>query len=371
VTYPVIELTGDPRTRGRQYGEAARGRVALSIDAYREVFLGLAGLSWLEARADARRYLEPIRAFAPWVLEELEGLAEGAAVPLDEVLAINTRTEVMYAATARQAARLRVPSECTAFAVLPTATADGHTLVGQNWDWLPHALDTVVVLDVVPTVGPPFVTVVEAGLLAKTSVNAAGLAVMTNALATGHDRGAAGVPYHVILRVLAACATLPSALVALQGADRSSSANYLLAHRDGVAVDIEATPGDHANLHLLFPDDAGILLHTNHFLTPGTDPGGVSTFAMPSSPFRLDRLARLVRRETGRLTVGTFERALADHASHPSSICCHPDATLAPWEQGSTVVTVIADLDRMEVAIAHGRPCETPFVRLQTVALAG
>ena len=134
MTYPVIELRGDPRARGRSYGEAARERVHASIAAYREVFAGLAGLSWLEARADAGRYVEPIRAFAPDLLEEIAGLAEGAGVHVDEILAINTRTEVMFAAKARQAARLRVPSECSAFVALPSATADGHTLVGQNWE---------------------------------------------------------------------------------------------------------------------------------------------------------------------------------------------------------------------------------------------
>ena len=94
----------------------------------------------------------------------MRGLAEGAGVGYEDVLALNVRTEVMFAAKARQAREaMRQPSECSAFAVLPGASAIGHTLVGQNWDWLLHSFDTVVVLEVEQDDGPNFVSVVEAG----------------------------------------------------------------------------------------------------------------------------------------------------------------------------------------------------------------
>src|SRR5207247_4924557 len=114
-------------------------------------------------------------------------------------LAINVLTEIMFSAVARQ-----VAVECTSFAALPEVTADGHVLIGQNWDWKPQTLDTVLVLEVERDDGPDFVTVVEAGLLAKTGMNAAGLAVATNALISDDDHGEPGLPYHVIWRALRA-----------------------------------------------------------------------------------------------------------------------------------------------------------------------
>lgn len=106
---------------------------------------------------------------------------------------------------------------------------------------------------------------VEAGLLAKTGMNAAGLGLVTNALVTDADVGAPGLPYHVLLRAILDYATVTEALAALQAGVRSSSANYLIAHATGAVLDVEAAPGDFTCLYPRFPDD-GVLLHTNHFL---------------------------------------------------------------------------------------------------------
>jgi isopenicillin-N N-acyltransferase-like protein len=360
MTYPSVTVAGPARERGRQYGEQARDRIGRSIEAYGAVFRELAGLDRDASREYARAYVPAIEAFLPAALEEMAGIAEGAGVPVDDVLALNVRTEVMYAAEARRALG-RVPSECSAFAAIAPATAGTSALAGQNWDWLPHAFDTVVVLESRPDDGPPFVTVVEAGLLAKAGVNGHGLAVMTNALCSEYDRGEPGVPYHVLLRALFACPDLATALAVLQAPSRSSSANYLLAHRDGQAVNVEAAPGGFRELSLLFPDDSGLLLHANHFLC-GELPGAqLSRVVMPSSPFRLDRLTRLASADRGRLTAASFQRMLADHAGHPRSICGHPDEALAFYDQGATVASLVADLGDGVLYVADGPPCETPF----------
>jgi isopenicillin-N N-acyltransferase-like protein len=244
-TFPHVRVQGKPRERGRQYGEQARERIGLSIAAYRDVFRHYAGWSWSKVTREARRYEEPIAAYGAVYLEELRGIAEGAGVPFDDVLAINTRTEVMFAARARDAARAsaRARGECSAFCVLPEASADAHTLIGQNWDWLLHCGDTTVVLEVQRDDGPDFVTVVEAGLLAKTGFNSSGIGLVTNTLVSDADAGKPGLPYHVALRAILDCEVLSDALAALQRSPRSSSANYLVAHRDGIAVSVEAAPG--------------------------------------------------------------------------------------------------------------------------------
>ena len=162
-------------------------------------------------------------------------------------------------------------------------------ILGQNWDWLVHAAQTLVVLEARPDDGPAFVTVVEAGLLAKTGMNAAGLGLVTNALVTDADTGEPGLPYHVLLRAVLDCGTVTEALQVLQASLRSSSANYLIAHASGSALDIEAAPGDFTRLYPLFPED-GVLLHTNHFLAPRIDPVDLSLWAMPDSAVRLQRL---------------------------------------------------------------------------------
>jgi isopenicillin-N N-acyltransferase-like protein len=356
--YPFVRVEGAPRERGRQYGEQTRDRVRLSVDAYREVFASLAGWDWSRVTDEARRFEAPIEAYGPKYAEELRGIAEGAALPLEDVLAINVRTEVMFAARARQAAAAGL-GECSAFAALPGATANG-TLVGQNWDWLPHSFDTAVVLEARQDDGPDFVTVVEAGLLAKTGMSSSGIGLVTNALATDADRGEPAVPYHVLLRAILDAETIADALATLQRAPRSSSAGYLLAHDDGLAAYVEAAPGDFSQLYMVHPD-AGLLLHTNHFLSERFRGKDVSLWAIPDSPFRLERLRALLDAADRPLTVETFEDALSDHAGYPSAICCHPDARHVPHDQGATVVSAIMELDARRLWLADGPPCETRY----------
>ena len=155
---------------------------------------------------ETRRFEAPIAEYDDRFLQEIHGIAAGAGVDAADVLALNVRTEIVYAAKARQAARLA--GGCTAIAVLPEASASGETLLAQNWDWYQHSRETVVVLESAPDDGPAFVTVVEAGLLAKAGLNAAGLGLVTNALGTDADMGEAAVPYHVVLRAILDCETI-------------------------------------------------------------------------------------------------------------------------------------------------------------------
>jgi isopenicillin-N N-acyltransferase-like protein len=295
----------------------------------------------------------------------MRGIADGAGLDLADVLAINVRTEVMFAAKARQAplaARVRHwPAECSAFALVPAPrAAQPATLLGQNWDWLLHSAQTLVVLEVRQDDGPDFVTVVEAGLLAKTGLNAAGLGLVTNALVTDADTGTPGLPYHVLLRAILDCATVTEALQVLQAGMRSSSANYLIGHASGAALDVEAAPGDFTRLYPQ-PPDQGLLLHTNHFLSPRLHPVDVSLWAMPSSAVRL---ARLRAGAAGADTLDDFRVLLADHADYPHSICSHPDPADHPLEQGATIASVLMDLTARRLWLAARNPCQAAYREL-------
>ncbi len=367
--FPHVRVEGAPLERGRSYGAQVPDRVALSIRAYRDVFRDLVGWDWSTVRSQAERYVDPIGAFEPTYLDEMRGIAEGAGVAFEDILAINVRTEVMFAAKARAAEEATRPryDGCSAFAVLPEASTDGHTLIGQNWDWLPHCFDTVVVLEARQEAGPDFVTVVEAGLLAKTGMNSSGIGLVTNALVTDRDLGEPAIPYHVLLRAILDQETLSDAYSALMAGPRSSSANYLVAHRDGIAVDVEAAPGDFSSLYLLFPED-GVLVHTNHFRSPALDTKDVSLWVMPDSPFRLERLRTAVSATGGALGLDTFRAVLGDHANYPSGVCCHPDTRMPGYDQGATVASVLMDLDDQRLWLADGHPCSTPYRALDYAA---
>ena len=365
---PRVRVEGTGFDRGRQYGAQARARIRRSVQAYQQVFAHYAGWDWPTVRRAAAGFEAPIAGFRASYLEEMRGIADGAGLDLADVLAINVRTEVMFAAKARQAplagrarpappAGPQPPAECSAFAVVQDQPAA--TLIGQNWDWLLHSAETLVLLEVTQDDGPDFVTVVEAGLLAKTGMNAAGLGLVTNALVTDADVGAPGLPYHVLLRAVLDCATVTDALMMLQAGERSSSANYLIAHSSGAALDVEAAPGDFTRLYALYPDH-GLLLHTNHFLSPGLHPVDLSLWAMPSSAVRLQRLRAFGAGGRHR-TLDGFRGLLADHADYPYSVCAHPEPGVHPCEQGATIASVLMDLTVGRMWMAAGHPCQARY----------
>jgi isopenicillin-N N-acyltransferase-like protein len=361
VTYPHVRVSGSPYERGVSYGTQARDRVERSIEAYAEVFVTGAGLAWPAVRELAKRFEDPIGAFGPGYLDELRGIADGAAVDLLDVLAINVRTEIMFSAKARGAVEAFRAAECTSYAIVPVPGDSSPMVVGQNWDWLLHCFDTVVVLESERQDGPNYVTVVEAGLLAKMGMNAAGLGLATNALVTEADKGEPGVPYHVLLRAILDCETVSDALATLQRGRRSSSANYLIAHEDGSALDVEAAPGDYSSLYLV--DPSGPYLHTNHFLSGRFDGRDVSLWAMPDSPVRLGRV-RAAAMEGVPLDAQRMMTLMADHAGFPDSVCCHPNPHHAPTEQAATIASVIMEPESGTMWLADGQPCTRPFRRL-------
>jgi len=377
--YPIIRVSGTARERGRRYGEQARDRVRRSIAAYEEVFRHEAGWSWERVRAEAAAFRAPIAAHGAKYLEEIDGIAEGAGVDPLDVLAINVRTEVMFAAKARRAAAAgdgaagaggaapaghpTLPLECSSLALMPERTAAGRLLVAQTWDWLVHSFDTVVVLEAQQDDGPDFVTVVEAGLLAKTGLNSAGVALATNALVTTDDLGRPGLPYHVALRSILDAETVSDGLAALLRGERSSSANYLLAHEDGVAVDVEALPGDQTRTFLGYPED-GVVLHVNHLTWTDATVRDLSLWAMPDSPFRLARLRQLTGRAAGRLSVEDVQAILADERMSPYAICCRPDPRDAGVLRWATILGVVIDPAARQLWLASGIPADVGFERL-------
>jgi isopenicillin-N N-acyltransferase-like protein len=331
---------------------------------YERLFAYFAGWSWTEAAEHARLYEPAIGNLFPHLLEEMAGLAHGAGVSYGDILALNARTEVRNAALARAA------QECTAFVALPEATQGGRSLIGQNWDWYPDTLETLVVLEAEVAGGPSFVTVVEAGLLAKCGFNGAGLGLATNALVTDLDSGQAGLPYHVLLRAILDCERVEQAQALLVEGPRASAANYLVAQAAGPAIDVEAGPGGPGQALLAYPT-RGMYSHTNHYRSPALPFNDVNLARGTGTCLRADRMDELLAQMAGRVTVEGLQRALADHQDRPDSICCHPDYSLPFAEQFVSAASVIMELETRTLWLADGSPCERSYRKLDYEWLLG
>ncbi len=357
-TFPRIRVSGTPSERGRQYGAQARERVHHARNGYERSFAA-SGIAWPQAIALAERHLAASKAAFPELVDEIRSIAEGAGLPFADVFAMNCRTEILWSAVvARAGAVAPTPGgECSSFALMPSRTASGNTYVGQNWDWLLHGLDSVVVLEVERDDAPNFVTIVEAGLLAKTMVNAEGVGVAVNTLVSSLDGGAGGVPFHLMIRALADAHHVYDVLETLSAHGRASSGNYLVGAPGGAVLNIETAPGDARTVSPLIPD-RGALAHTNHFLGPVTGGHDLAPVAMADSYVRLGRMRDLVVEAAAPATIRSLDAALRDHTDAPGSICCHPDERHPEASQWITAMSVVMDLESRVLHLTEGSPCQ-------------
>jgi isopenicillin-N N-acyltransferase-like protein len=321
-----------------------------SVEVYERIFAHYAELAWPQVRERAAPFVEAIDAYDVQLLPELEGIAEGAGLDAEDVLALNLRTEVMFGLDARVAHAAM--KECTAVG----RRDDEAFWIAQNWDWKPQMRETCVVLACAPHDRPGFVTLVEAGLWAKCGANEIGMGLATNALQSSRDRGAPGVPFHAILRRVLTSATFEEALDAVRRGPRASSANYLIGHRDGRIEDLETTPGGPDEV---FATDGGSLVHANHFLWPS--PRAFKDLGRLDGEDSLLRQARAEALAPSASTLEDLRALLSDHHDPRGSVCAHGDPAMDPVEDYVTVGAVVADLRGRTLSVTAGNPCEAAF----------
>ncbi len=112
--FPLIEVSGPPHERGRQYGRQAATRIRKGIAHYTaqlaRLSLDRAGIASL-----VRSYTPVIESFDPTHLEEMRGIAAGADVDLPDIVLLNARTEILKLAEQPQLrAALAEAEGCTA-----------------------------------------------------------------------------------------------------------------------------------------------------------------------------------------------------------------------------------------------------------------
>lgn len=348
---PLVKVHGSAYQRGLQHGRACGDL----IRRYPDVLLGVlrAEAQWRaldtggpaptrdDLLARALRFLPALEAFAPHLVEEVRGIADGARLSFAEVLLVNVRAEVMGLTTA--------DAHCTSFAVGRSATADGSVLSGQNLDQDPLNHDLLIMLHVEPDQGPAMLMCSFAGLVGYPGINEAGVSVFQNALSTRAWRGDA-MPHYFMKRVLLEQADVAACAAVLGQARVCSSGNYVLTDRRGTLSDIELTPD---RLAILAAED-DIVVHANHFRSPALVPEEALLPHIPDSAHRLPRMAALLAARRGRITVDDLKAGLADHEGSPAAICRHQPTV-------QTIAAIVAEPDQGRLHVAPGLACETGF----------
>ena len=292
--------------------------------------------------------LTRVSSWQPRLVEEMEGVADGAGVAPELIGALNARTEI-----AREGG-------CSLLARLDAL--DGPWLA-QNWDWYVDSPERCVVWTADLADGERLVTMTEAGILAKLGLNSRGLAVGLNILHHRRDGGPMGVPVHLILRALLEhCTTVEDAAALLGDSPTSGSSAVTVVDAAGGGAVFELSPSGVARLD---PRN-GFLAHTNHFVDPGLGDGEASELDLDGSRARLE-LLETMRPET----LDAAQELLCDHACTPESLCRHDTpSAIEGMPTAGTIVSVASETAAGRFHVAAGHPCTHAFPTYEVARLA-
>ena len=345
---PIIELNQtDPKKRGQLYGEAARERIHAILDKYHEIFQHITGETWEKTVERGEPFISKAQVFAPDLVEEIRGIAEGANRAFMDIFLLNARSEILFNPRV-------LAQECTTIAALPESTSSGDTLLAQNWDWYKEVKNCQVILKIGQREDKPaLITFTEAGQLAKIGMNAAGIGLVVNNLVSDQPR--AGVPWIFLTRRVLESSHFAQAMGYVLNTPRAHSINFLIGYAAGEAVNLETSPVEE---HVLWPQNE-FFVHTNHYLKQGKNFRDLKPLRDPylSTYLRCRRAQKGMAALNGSIDVKSILKILSDHMDRPFSVCAHENPAQAPLQQVVTCLSIIMNLARKQIHYTLGNPC--------------
>jgi isopenicillin-N N-acyltransferase-like protein len=338
----IYRVSGTHREVGLQLGDIGADQIAQEIkESFAELPAGRTREQQLALAAEYRHFTEPR---LPWLIEEFDGVAEGAGVDPLEFFAASME-EIWYEPRAKQ-----TQGKCSDLVAGPAATADGHLIVGHTNDLRPATEHLITAIEkTVP--GEPVTFQLGGVPWLSVGWNSAGLSLTGNELSPNDEK--IGISRsHQVLEMLRT-GSLDEMVAAAVRPDRASSYNNVLASSDGRVVNVEGSATDQELTGL---DGSGHLVHTNHYVCDRMiDFEGDPEYAKRSA-VRYKRGRDLLKSQSpSSITVEGMRGMLADHAGRPDSICRHAEASAS---DSKTVFWSVADVTEGRILFGRGNPCE-------------
>jgi hypothetical protein len=297
---PLIQAAGSHYQVGEQIGAAMRDRIHRMI---RELSHHLpATRTWQQLLEMGAVFQAFSRSAYPQYMEELQGMADAAAVSFGELFLLL----------------------CEELWERPLW---GQVQAGDE---------------------PEFLGVSVGGVGYSAGFNAAGISLTGNELSSNDVRP--GVPRLLVVRAILAARRLGEAMDACLLPQRASSYNNIIADSYGEVYSMEGSATDCEAVYI----DGDTLAHANHYAAPPMRRFEADRNEIGGSIIRHNRAMRLLREHYGHLSPERFRLLLADHANYPASICKHEGESV-------TAFSIIIDLSTLRAWIGHGRPCQTAY----------
>ncbi|MCE9606444.1 MAG: C45 family peptidase [Planctomycetia bacterium] len=337
--FPLYEFAGEPYELGRAYGETLTKLIHQTVaDTF--AMAAAAGENRAAALAWSAAQLPKIARLAPHLVEELRGIADGARLALDEVVAIQVRPGTG-----------RMRGGCTAIAAAGAATIDGRPLGAQNRDLFPGTRAKMVLTLLRPQGRRPLLMHSVPGELGGTGFNGDGLALFANSLGAKNGRNWMGTP--VLRRVLLETADADAAVAAARSLEGPAVGSFLLVDAAGKIRNLEILPERVA----VIARDAGTYAHTNHCHDATQQDYELQPLQYPGSIGRCRTMDRALAAVAGRIDVEQMKLLLSQHEPAEETICRHSDI---PTEHETAATSIVEPATRT-LHISYGPPCEGRF----------
>jgi isopenicillin-N N-acyltransferase-like protein len=356
----IFTVDGAPLDRGKALGVGRRQPIQSCLTAWL-ASLNEAGISdpeqYLSKMLDSTRFIESVQKHAPDLLDEVRGIADGARVDLNLLIAAQFMDEEWaYRSSIRDSVQ---PNKCSSLAV---RSFDGKVLIGQNMDLGGYTDGHQVVLRIGPSPtesGALIFTI--SSMIALMGVNANGIAVCVNAVPQ-LPAMAEGVPVAFVIRRLLQAATLDEAVSIIRTIPHATGQHYLIAD----SYQIRSFEASFGCINELPANNGSGFAHTNHLLAtdqPGLDSGAINSIV------RLRALNQRISLE--RHDIEWMKDALSsrDDPEHPvsreadCSRSANSQAGMITFTTGSMISILKQAASDIEAWISRGPPSVSGYTK--------
>jgi isopenicillin-N N-acyltransferase-like protein len=352
----MLTLGGTPRLRGQIYGETLRESIQEMLEYMKSIFLkktGEEGDEMFREYVETTGYLSSTLEWAPHLVEETRGLAEGANLPFESIFGLQA-LEGLWAVT-----KTSEGSGCSALGIFDQP--GGPTLLAQTADNDINWNDKLTLLHVIyPDSDLEIYTMTFAGLINVYGMNNRGVGVCINSLPElkANDRGVA-VPF--ASRLILEKTNLEEVDQLMNSLQFITGENFLVGDQDEV-VSYECS-GNKISQYKPFAG-ATRIFHTNHAMTNDdridleSIPEKIRSKRSANTKTRLATLESHLKDPSKPVNVEDIKRVLSTRGEHP--ICVTGD-------NGSiTNYGIIMELSENPVLhLSAGPPCKTHFWRFK------
>jgi isopenicillin-N N-acyltransferase like protein len=347
----VLYLRGTPYEQGRQLGAGAADLIAENVERAQALVQRVAtGFDVSSYRAMTRRNEAWVSRNYPELLDEIHGIADGSGIDYFDLVHLNLNTDVAYARA------YAMVHDCTQVLATGPATLDGKTYLAKTRD-LTRGPTRQVLLHREYDDGTFRNEIQSAGQMTlPVGVNQHGVAVGTSGQWSSRvvvDLARGDSAWHIpnLQLVLRYAHSAEEGVQIVRDQPRVAGMNMLI-DDERTACALEITD---SHVEVFEPDD-GILVRTNHYLSPALAHLAPTPSENPGTFERYARASEMAVARHGQLGTEDMLAILSDHAEDGrESICRHANGVEGVGQTYAAMV--ICPQDRQVWAL-FGNPCE-------------